>query len=381
MARIILGSYMVRYPLGGMMSWVLQYLIGFQKLGHDVYFVEKSGYPNSCYDPTKKIMTDDCTYGITTLHSLLKDFDLQHKWCFVDGSGRYHGLSQNAVETTFESADLFVDMGTHGSWEKEAEQSELRVLIDGEPGFTQINMENRLKTGEPLPQYDFYYTAGANIGKVNTTAPTAGKQWKHLYHPVVVDLFDTQPVSPSAPFSTVMNWQSHQPIEFNGIKYGQKDLEFVKFMDLPTKVTVPMEVAVSGKNVPVTQLKELGWSIRDAQEVTLSFDSFREYVSTSKGEFSVCKNVFVATYSGWFSDRSATYLASGRPVILQETGFSDYLPCGHGLFAIRTVEEAATAIIEINADYDRHSRWARDLALEYMDASKVLKQFLTELGI
>ncbi len=372
---------MVRYPLGGMMSWVLQYLIGLQSLGHDVYFVEKSGYPNSCYDPTKKIMTDDCTHGITTLHALLKGFDLQHKWCFVDGSGQYHGLSQNAVETTFKSADLFVDMGTHGSWEKEAEQSGLRVLIDGEPGFTQIKMENQITTGEPLPPYDVFYTVGGNIGNANSSAPTAGKQWKHLFHPVVVDLFGDLPPTANAPFTTVMNWQSHEPIEFKGRKFGQKDLEFVKFMNLPAKVAVPMEVAVSGKNVPDTQLQQSGWNIRDAQEVTLSFDSFREYVSASKGEFSVCKNVFVATRSGWFSDRSAAYLASGRPVILQDTGFSTHLPCGRGLFAVQTAEEAALAIEAITEDYDSHSKWAKNISREYLEATTVLRKFLCELGI
>ena len=148
MARIIVGSYMVRYPLGGMMSWVLQYLVGFQRLGHDVYFVEKSGYPNSCYDPAKKMMSDDCSYGIATLSSLLERFDLEGKWCFVDAAGRYHGLSRERVETVFESADLFVDMGTHGTWLDEAADTGLRVLVDGEPGFTQMKMEKRLAAGE-----------------------------------------------------------------------------------------------------------------------------------------------------------------------------------------------------------------------------------------
>ncbi len=154
-----------------------------------------------------------------------------------------------------------------------------------------------------------------------------------------------------------------------------------KFMALPGQTTASLEIAVSGKNVPNAQLMDAGWRIRDAHDVTLSFDSYAEYIRASKGEFSVSKNVFVATNSAWFSDRSAVYLASGRPVVLQDTGFSAHLPCGQGLFAVRTVEEAAAAINEINGNYERHSSWAHDIAVEYLDATKVLGRFLCELGL
>ncbi len=381
MARVILGSYMVRYPLGGMMSWVLQYLIGFQQLGHDVYFVEKSGYPNSCYDPSKDVMGDDCSYGIATLHALLARFNLQDQWCFVDAAERYHGLSRQPIEAIFRSAELFVDMGTHGAWLPEAARTGIRVLLDGEPAFTQIKMEKCLAAGEALPEYDFYYTVGRNIGTDKSTAPTAGKEWRPLFHPVITGLFHGEPASTDAAFTTVMNWQSHQPIDFNGRTYGQKDVEFAKFMQLPTRTRAALEIAISGKYVPTAQLIDWGWRLRDAHEVTWSFDSFREYIFASKGEFSVCKNVFVATNSGWFSDRSAAYLASARPVILQDTGFSDHLPCGRGLFAVRTADEAAAAINEINSDHKRQSQWAREVAVEYLDAPKVLGKFLRQLGI
>lgn len=378
MARIILGSYMVRYPLGGMMSWVLQYLVGFHRLGHEVYFVEKSGYPNSCYDPEKNVMSDDCSYGVLALDALLSRFGLGDRWCFVDAAGRYHGLSRERVEGVFESADLFVDMGTHGSWLGETADTGLRVLVDGEPGFTQMKMENRLAAGEELPEYDFYYTTGRNIGTERSAAPTAGKKWRPLFHPVVVDLF--HPRGAGAPFTTVMNWQSYETLEYNGTKYGHKDIEFEKFVDLPRMVPVPIELAVSGR-VPLEHLTGAGWRIRDAHHVTASVDSFVDYIYASKGEFSICKNGYVATNCGWFSDRGAAYLASGRPVVQQDTGFGFHLPCGEGLFAARTVEEAAAAIDEIDGDYERHSKRARDVALEYLDAPKVLGVFLRELGV
>ena len=372
---------MVRYPLGGMMSWVLQYLVGFQRLGHEVYFVEKSGYPNTCYDPVQDVMSDDCTYGTKTLHALMKRFGLQDRWCFVDEAGRYYGLPRNRIEEAFNSADLFIDMGTHGSWLSEAQGAALRVLIDGEPGFTQMKMQNRLAAGEKLLNYGYYYTTGRNVGTEKSTAPTAGKQWRPLFHPVVVDLFDPHPVSPNAPFTTVMNWQSYEAVEYNGTKFGHKDVEFSKFIDLPRMTTPPLEIAVSGKNLPTERLLSAGWCIRDAHNASISFDIFTDYIRTSRGEFSVCKNGYVATNSGWFSDRSAAYLASGRPVVMQETGFSTHIPCGRGLFAVHTVDSAATAIDEIDGNYDRHSKWARDIAVEYLDAPKVLRRFLSELGI
>lgn len=363
------------------MSWVLQYLLGFQKLGHDLYFVEKSDYADACYNPVKNTMSDDCSYGIATVRELLGRFGLQDRWCFVDAQERYHGLSRQRVEALFQSADVFIDMGTHGAWFLEAAAAQLRVLVDGEPGFTQIKLEKRLAAGEAVPEYDCYYTVGQNIGTAQTTAPTARKVWRSLFHPVDTDLFHTEPSPHHAPFTTVMNWQSHPPLEFNGATYGQKDREFARFMDLPRRTESTLEVAISGRNVPTAQLFASGWRVRDAHAVTLSFDSFQEYIRASRGEFSVCKHVFVATHSGWFSDRSAAYLASGRPVVLQDTGFSVHLPCGRGLFAVRTVDEAAAALDEINSDYHRHTQWAREIGCEYLEATKVLGRFLRELGL
>jgi hypothetical protein len=382
MARIIVASYAVRFPVGGYLSWVLQWLIGFQRLGHDVYFVEKSGWSESCYDPSKHVMTDDSSYGTAALHALLARFGLGDRWCFVDARGRYHGMSRRRVGKVFSSADLFVDTETHGTWLEEASDSGLRVLVEGDPAYTQIAWQKLLEAGDALLDYDYYYTVGRNIGTGRSMAPTAGKPWRPIFHPVHVDLFPARAVDTDAPFTTVMSWQVFDPIEFGGVTYRQKDVEFVKFMDLPRRTKSPLEIAVGGgENVPTRRLLKAGWRLRNPLEVTVSFDSFRDYIAASRGEFSVAKNVYVATNSGWFSERSAAYLASGRPVVLQDTGFSAHLPCGQGLFAVRTVDEAAAAIEAINSDYRRHSGWARELALEFLDTRKVLTKFLKELSI
>jgi hypothetical protein len=386
MARIVLNSYMVRYPLGGNLSWALQWLVGLQRLGHEVYMVEKSGYANSCFDLARGLMSDDCSYGLAVVRPLLERFGLQDKWCYVDAQGRYHGLSRARIRAIVQSAAVFLDMGTHGletagTWLDDTAATGLRVLIGTEPGSTQMRMEMQRTAGQELPQYDVYYTTGMNLGTAHTTVPTVGRQWRPIFDPVVVDLFPYVPINPQAPFTTVMNWQSHQPLTFRGVQYGQKDQEFAKFLDLPRRVRVPCELAVAGTHVPKQQLLAAGWRVRQAHEVTVSVDAYHTYIRDSQGEFSVCKQVSVATNVGWFSERSAAYLASGRPVVLQETGFSRHLPCGRGLFAVRTVEEAAAALEQIHGDCTRQARWARELAYEYLDAPKVLGKMLGELGL
>jgi hypothetical protein len=377
----VLDSYLVHYPLGGIVSWVLQFLVGFRRLGHDVYFVEKSPYPSSCYDPVADSMTDDCAPALARLAPLLERYGLGDRWCYVDSSGRYHGLDKPRVADVFRSADVFVEMGTHGDWAEEAQGAECRVLIDGEPGFSQMVMQRAIEGGRELPEYDHYFTPGLNIGTARSTAPTAGRNWRPLLTPVLVDLVTPDAPPPGATFTTVMNWQSHRSIEFDGATYGQKDVEFANFMELPRRTRARLEVAVSGKNVPVEALEQAGWCVRWANEVTKSVDSYWAYIRDSRGEFSVAKNVFVATNCGWFSDRSGLYLASGRPVVLQDTGFSEHLPCGVGLVAVRTLSEAAAALEEIEADYARHARGARELAVEHLDAGRVLGRFLEEVGV
>lgn len=378
MALIIAGSYMVRYPLGGNLSWSLQWLLGLRKLGHQVVFVEKSHYADSCYDPIRKASGDDFSYGLQTTAKLLERFGLTDGWCYVDHGGGYHGMSRTAIEQLFRSADLFLDLGTQGAWLEEASRSGIRVFVDGEPGFTQIRMENGTAAKD---NYDCYFSNGANVGTPGNKVPTVGKTWHSVFNPVVTSLFPVVPPPPGARYSTVMNWQSHQPCHYRGQTFGQKDVEFSRFFDLPRQAPAGMELAVSGTKIPTAEIEAAGWHVRDAQEVTISYDAYLDYIRSCRGEFSVCKNIFVAMETGWFSDRSAAYLASGRPVVLQDTGFSRHLPVGEGLFAVRDVDEATAALAEIEADYTYHSQKAREIACEHLDSEIVLRRFLTDIGL
>jgi hypothetical protein len=378
-ARIVFGTHMIRYPLGGAMSSKLQWILGFHRLGHDVYVIEKAGVPNACYDPVRKVVSDDCSHGVALTRELLRRFGLDQRCCFVDFAGEHHGMSQSELRSVFASADVYIDYGAHGLWRDEAAAAGTRVYLDGEPGFRQMKMD--LGDTASSGSFDHYVTVGRNVGTPRSAIPTAGRVWKHTWSPVVSDLFDDVPPPPSgAPFTTIMNWQSHSRLDYRGTTYGQKDLEFSKFISLPARVNAAMEVAVSG-SVPAAELQRCGWHVTRAQAATTSYDAFIEYIARSTGEFSVCKNVFVATNSGWFSDRSAAYLAAGRPVVMQDTGFSEYLPCGQGLFAVKTIEEAADAITEIQRDYPRHSTAARELARAHLDASVVLPRLLAQIGV
>ncbi len=380
MARILVGTYMIRYPLGGMVSWGLQWLVGLHRLGHEVYLVEKSGYPNSCFDPSRNVMSDDCSYGTSAIHELLCRFGLGDRWAYVDSSGRCFGLAPERLRDILDSADLLLDLGTHGAWLEDAEGVPVRVLVDGEPGYTQMKMEKRMAVGEQLPVFDHYYSNGANIGTPSSPSPTAGREWRPVFNPVVTDLFRGTAAAHDSCFTTVMNWQAHDPFVFEGATFHQKDLEFARFMDLPALTAAPLEVAVAGR-CPRGEMETIGWRIRDAHDVSISFDSFQEYIHRSAGEFSVCKHGYVALNTGWFSDRSAAYLAAGRPVVMQETGFSEHLPCGTGLFAVRSVDEAASALESIRSNWEQHSRAAREIAREFLDTDRVLPRFLGEIGV
>lgn len=374
---------MFRYPLGGMLSWPLQYLTALKQLGHDVYVVEKYVYPDSCYDPVKHVVSDDCSYGIKVVSALLAQYGLENKWCFVENGNVYYGLSERQVNEVFRRADLYVENGAHGAWEEESTLAAKRIFIDVDPAFTQIKFYHKLNNGGALPEYDFYYTIGMNVGTPGNIIPTNNIDWKYIFNPVNTSLFEISAPPSKAPYSTIMNWKSYDdPVEYNGIKYGHKNIEFEKFKLLPKLLNVSMEMAVSGLKEPdVTTVKDNGWIIKNAHEVTLSLNSFQKYLYNCKGEFSVCKNMYVATSSGWFSDKSAAFMACGRPVIVQETGFSKYLPVGEGLFAVNNAEEAKNAIEVVEGNYALHSKRAYEIAFEFLEAKKVLKKVLDEISL
>ncbi|HZL92245.1 MAG TPA: hypothetical protein VFB99_01335, partial [Vicinamibacterales bacterium] len=245
----------------------------------------------------------------------------------------------------------------------------------------QVKLFDEAARGEPLPQFDAYYTYGYNVASGASSAPTAGLEWRHMFHPIDTRRFQATPVPTDGAFTTVMNWTSHKAVEFAGTSYGMKDVEFEHFLELPRRTGAALEVAVEGKRVPRERLEQYGWRVRSAIEVTGTLDAYFDYIRRSAGEFSVVKSVYRGLNVGWFSDRSAAYMAMGRPVIIQDNGLTGVLPSGEGLFAVQTMEEAAAALDSVLSAPARHGAAARDIAIEYLDTVTVLSRFLRELGV
>lgn len=381
MSTIIFSTYVIRYPVGGVISSNLQFLSGFTRLGHEVVLIESSGWPNACFDPHRRTLTDDPSAGIAALSAALTTEDLPVKWCFVDLNGVVHGLSRAELDETFDRADLFIDRGLHGTFAEESSRVPIRVLIDPDPGYCQIQMDVGRSSDLDPPEFDAYYTYGQNIGTDRSSAPTAGVEWGHLMHPVDVARVRADLPAPGGPFTTVMNWRSMPPISFQGRSYGMKDTQFPAFRDLPAAASGPFEVAVEGESCDTAALADAGWVVTDAVYATRDLAAYRSFIARSFGEFSVLKEVYAALEVGWFGDRSALYLAQGRPVIVQDNGIEGHLPLGEGLFSVTDIDEAAAAVDDIRRDPVRHARAARRIAESYLDTDIVLGRFLTELGL
>ncbi len=254
-----------------------------------------------------------------------------------------------------------------------------RVYVDTDPVFTQVKLARGQDDFRKLVDaHDVHFTYGE---RDSDAVPATGHRWLKTRAPVVLSEWRTaQPFRDV--FTTVMNWSSYNSVEYRGVRYGQKDEEFRAYLDLPSLVApTVLEVAMgSGKieSTPRALLEQKGWKLVEPNQVCPDLDSFRTYTESSKAEWGVAKNGYVRGQSGWFSERTARYLAAGRPVVVQDTGFSDVLPVGEGILPFRTLEESVRGIREVERNYDRHSRAARAIAEEYFDSDKVLARLLDE---
>jgi hypothetical protein len=423
MARIIVAGYIVRFPLGGQAWAHLHYLLGLQALGHDVTFFEDAGWPDACYDPEQGTMGDDAVYGIRVLHEWLGRFGLDGRWVFRDAQKTCSGLSQQAADACIAQADVLINL-SGVTWFEGFERIPARAFVDEDPVFTQVRAATDRDFWNLLNGHQALFSYGHNIGLPGCGIPTAGLSWRPFQQPIALDQWPfacAQPaggrsspsaatnaaphgaraegiasstalpaagstpakyagrVAPADTFTTILSWNAYGGVEFEGRAYGPKSMSFPLVATLPARIPQQFELAVSGDDVHASELSACGWTLRDPLAVSRSLETYREYIAGSRGEFSIAKHGYVASRSGWFSDRSAAYLASGRPVILQDTGYSGWLPVGEGLLAFRTLDEAVEAIEAVNTDYERHRRAARAIAEEFFDARTVLSGLLDRL--
>jgi hypothetical protein len=369
---VLMGGYIV-WPWttigrGGHVSYVMQWLHGLARLGHDVLLVDEGS-------------DDDPGLASRWRGVISRSWSLDRA-VLVSGETVLCGLDVGSARQFLADADALIVLGVRTSYSLPLlERIRPRVLVDQDPGYT--HMWATAATPESVyGSFDRYFTVGLNVGTPRSPLPSFGVEWHPLPPPVVLDWWGGESPGPArSVFTTVSSWGADY-YEYAGRLWGPKCEELKKFSALPEKTGRQFEVALAldPEHPYCRELAALGWRVESADLVG-DVDSYREYVRSSLGEFSAAQGLYVATRSGWFSDRSAAYLAAGRPVILQATGFEDALPTGKGLFAVESLEEAVDAVQAVVGDYRAHSGAALAIAHAVFDSATVCGRLLSVCGL
>jgi hypothetical protein len=383
--RIVVTGLAITFPLGGVFWDYVQYVLGFQQLGHDVLYLEDTG-GRWCYDVTAQTFVEAGGSNAARFDDVIAALapSLAGRWFFRDARNETYGMPWETVTEFCRTADLFVHNSASCRLRDEYRRARRLVFIDSDPMYTQSSFPryaDGAATGDEkdrvamLLQHDHFFTFGENVGAPDCRIPEAPVSWQPTRQPIVLDRFSAA----MAPLedrrrvlTTVASWETSEtaPI-IDGIVYGGKSQEFERFLDLPARSPLPLELALSGP-APRVHLAAHGWHVVDGHDISRDPATYRDYLARSFAEWSVAKNAYVASRSGWFSCRSACYLALGVPVIVQDTGFQGAVPAGEGLLAFTTMDEAAAAIEQVVSDPTRHARAAAEVAREYFDACTVL---------
>lgn len=400
--RIVVVGTLASMPYAGMAWMHMQITAGLRRLGHDVYYMEASSvWP---YDPVRKLKVKDSNYAVPYLARVAEGFGLGDRWAYRRSYSdkEWCGINKVKAEELLAHADLVLNVaGATRLRTKEGLNVGRLVYYGTDPVYHEIAFANRDDIARrTVDQHDDFVTYGENIGNPDCPIPPLPRLRSKTRQPVLLDCWQDGPPTKKE-FTTVCNWkQGGHDIQFGGeTYYWSKDREFMKFIDLPELVGTPIELAMGLADAKVTRpgrgdlmpaqgmteeeldlLVSKGWKLNDSHAFSTDPWSYRSYVIASSGEFTVARDQNVRLRSGWFSERSACYLAAGRPVITQDTGFGAVLPTGEGLFAFNNMEEILAAFEAINSNYERHSRAARAIAEEYFRAETVLAKVIEDLG-
>jgi hypothetical protein len=375
--RIVVAGGAGAMPFAGVGWQVAQYLEGFRRLGHDVFYLEDTQrWP---YDPINETVCDDAGPAIAYVRRLMERYGFA--WAYRDvASGALHGTSDRDLQKTLTDADVLVNLSGVMVLREEHVRVPVRVYLETDPVLPQIEVaQGRQFTIDLLSTHTHHFTYGENFGAVDCKVPVERFTYYPSRPPVILDWWCTESLPSSAAFTTIANWrQTSKDISWQGRKLTwSKDVQFLRFLELAARVQSPVELALAAEDAAdLDRLRTAGWRIRSAGPLSKDLDAYRDYIRSSVGEFSVAKEQNVALRSGWFSDRTAAYLAAGRPAIVQDTGFGCALPTGSGLFAFSSLEEAMAAFEEVLADYPRQAAAACELARDYLRAETVLAALL-----
>jgi hypothetical protein len=387
MARIIFAGYLARYPLGGYAWQMAHYLLGFRALGHDIWFYEDTGALNCdfAYNPLTNEFARAYEYGINATANFFSKIGFGDRWVFFDvDRGFKYGPGANRMDTLLHESDLLVSFGPVNRIPVELFRGRPAIFIDPDPIYLQLKLARGDRSlAAILDAHTRHFTFGENIGKVGSTLPTSGYTWHPTRQPVAMDIWENAG-SPGLAYTTVGKWDSKErDVEYQGETFAwRKRTEWCRFLDLPERTAKAFELAMDVDSVPgdLELLTAQGWQVIDPIQISIDPWRYRDYLRGSRGEFTVAKDMNVRLRSGWFSDRTACYLAAGRPVVTQDTGFGEVLPLGPGLHAFKTVAEATEAVHMIELDYGRASAHASEVAREYFAADRVLGSMLSFIG-
>ncbi len=375
--RIIVLGYIVRGPLAGFAWHHLQYVLGLKQLGHDVYFVEDSDDYPACYDPEKHVTSTDPTYGLKFIGEVFERVGLSERWTYYDAHrSDWRGPRAADIKKIGASTDLLLNVSGVNPIRDVFARIPTRVLIDTDPVFTQIRHLTDERADALAGRHTAFMTFGENIGAKGCSIPNDGYLWQPTRQPIVLDAWPVTGGPSAGRYTTVMQWDSYAKREYDHRAFGMKSESFDPYLDLPSQTGCELELALGSSHAPRDLLQRKGWRVRDPLKVTRDPWTYQQYLRNSRAEFSVAKHGYVAARSGWFSERSACYLACGRPVIVQDTGFSTWLETEGGVIPFSNPQEALDGIESISARYERHCAAARHVVERYFDSQRVLSDLV-----
>jgi hypothetical protein len=379
----LVAGYVVRCPLAGYAWQALHYLAGLRALGFDAWFYEDTAYYSECFDP----VSGEIGAPRPPAAAFAADFFARHgfgdRWIFWDAQrDRYAGRDGATARAVLNEAKLLVSLAAVNRLPRSVARR--RAFVDIDPGVTQIQAERDHGLRELLDGYDSHFTIGENIGRPGCAVPTGGRTWHPTRQPIALQYWEPAAAPPSAAFTTIGRWDETRRVqELGGKRYSwSKRDQWLGMVDLPRVTGAQFELAMDVDKTPgdLALLAAYGWRVVDPLSVSIDTLRYRDYIYSSCGEFSVAKELNVHLATGWFSDRSACYLAAGRPVVVQDTGFGTALPTGAGLLSFATFAEAADAVRAVVTEWPQHSAAARRIAERYFAAPGVLAALVDRAG-
>lgn len=381
--KIIVFGILFWYPLAGVTYQFLHYLLGLRRLGYEAYYIEDSG--RWIYDPRLNDLSPDATGNLAAVVPTLEAHGFADRWAFRAKypDGKCYGMTNSQIDALYRDADAFLNVTGAQEIREEHRAVKRRIYVESDP----FPMQVKTALGDPgtvqtLAAHDTLFSFGENLGASDCEVPVEKFRWLPTRQPVAMDLWNG-PVTGGDTYNTITTWHNKgKNLDWRGETwYWTKDREFEKFLDLPRRRHAHFELAATVDEKVKTLLQEHGWRQRSSLDISRDIDGYRNYIQQSRGEFTVARDQYVRPSTGWFSDRSACYLAAGRPVITQETGFSKFLPSGKGLFGFKTMEDILKAVDAIESDYAGNCRAAREIAAEFFAAEKVVGSLMERAGL